>query len=85
MNMSDNHAGVSGSNLFGGLLDRCTVHNELSKESQMNESGITIFKNLHNINKSQLDTISSHLVVCMYPIRNKISSISYSMIVTVAI
>ena len=51
-NMSDNSAGVSGSNLFGGLLDRCTVHNE----SQMN------FPNLSNINMSQVDSITSHPV-----------------------
>ena len=51
--MSDNSAGVSGSNLFGGLLDRCTVHNE----SQM---GIMNFHNSSNINMSQVDTISSH-------------------------
>ena len=59
VNMSDNYAGVSGSNLFGGLLDRCTVLNELS---QMNELGIMSFQNLSNINNPQLDTISSHPV-----------------------
>ena len=62
VNMSDNSAGVSGPNLFGGLLDRCTVHNEISKEYQMNKLGIMSFQNSSNINESQLDTISSHPV-----------------------
>ena len=59
INISDNSAGVSGPNLFGGLLDRCTVHNEISKEYQ---TGIMSFQNSSNINESQLDTISSHPV-----------------------
>ena len=54
-NMSDNSAGVSGSNLFGGLLDRCTVQNE-------SKLGIISFENSSNIDKSQLDSITSHPV-----------------------
>ena len=30
----DNSVGISGSNLFGGLLDRCTVHSESREESK---------------------------------------------------
>ena len=62
VNMSDNYAGVSGSNVFGGLLDRCKVHSEISKKYQMNKLGIMSFQNSSNINESQLDTISSHPV-----------------------
>ena len=62
INMSDNSAGVSGPNLFGGLLDRCTVYSEISKKYHMNKSGIMSFQNSSNINKLQLDTISSHPV-----------------------
>ena len=61
-NMSDNFAGASGSNLFGGLLDRCTVQNESSKEYPMNKLGIISFQNSNNINMSQLDSITSHPV-----------------------
>ena len=65
INFSDNSAGVSGSNLFGGLLDRCTVHAEHSQGTQMDKSGVTNFQRLSNISESQLDTISSHPVrVC---------------------
>ena len=52
----DNFAGVSGSNLFGGLLDRCKVHPQFMEEP---ESGITNFQKLSNIT---LDTVSSHPV-----------------------
>ena len=62
INISDNSAGVSGPNLFGGLLDRCTVHSEISKKYHMNKLGIISFQNSSNINELQLDTISSHPV-----------------------
>ena len=62
INMSDNSAGVSGPNLFGGLLDRCIIYNEISKEYQMSKLGIMSFQNSSNINELQLDTISSHPV-----------------------
>ena len=62
--MSENFAGVSGSNLFGGLLDRCTVYNEASMEYEKNRSGIMSFLNSSNINESQhlLNTVSSNPV-----------------------
>ena len=59
INFSDNSAGVSGSNLFGGLLDRCTVHTELYQKSETNELGLASFQNSSNIDESQLDTVSS--------------------------
>ena len=62
INMSDNTARISGSNLFGGLLDRCSVYNEVSMEYQF-ETGLTMFINSSNIIESQpLDTITSHPV-----------------------
>ena len=60
ISVSNNSAGVSGQNLFGGLLDRCTVHND--GEYQI---GIMSFLNSSNIDKSQVDTITSHpLRIC---------------------
>ena len=56
----DNSAGISGSNLFGGLLDRCTVHSESREESKrITPAGLVNFQTLSNIS---LDTISSHPV-----------------------
>ena len=68
LNFSDSSAGVDGSNLFGGLLDRCTVHRsrELFQETDISKSaGLTTFQKSSNITESQLDSISSHPVrVC---------------------
>ena len=59
INFFDNFANVSGSNLFGGLLDRCKTHEELHS----NETGLISFQQLTNIDESSLDTITS------YPVR----------------
>ena len=59
VNVSDNSADVSGSNLFGGFLDSCIVHSGFSNEYQSTVSGITNFLNSSNINETQLDTITS--------------------------
>ena len=65
INFSENSADVYGSNLFGGLLDRCTVDTELSRGNEMDKPGVANFQKLSNISNSQLDTISSHPVhVC---------------------
>lgn len=62
---SNNYASASGSNLFGGLLDRCTVHGE---HIQWNESksGVSTFQKQSNINKSDLDTVWSHPVLMCF-------------------
>ena len=54
---SDNYAGRSGSNLFGGFLDRCEVK-ELN--SSQRENGFDYFQKKSNIKESQEDIISSH-------------------------
>ena len=60
INVSENSAGVSGSNLFGGLLDRCAVHSKTFKDYQTETTpGIMSFLNSSNINESQLNTVSS--------------------------
>ena len=64
INFSDNSAGESGSNLFGGLLDRCTVYEtcfEKTKSENITQ-GFASFLRESNIRGSQLDTISSHPV-----------------------
>ena len=58
---SNNYASVSGSNLFGGLLDRCTVHGKLFQTNK-SISGVSTFQRLSNINESNLDTVWSHPV-----------------------
>ena len=61
INTLDNFAGISGSNLFGGLLDRCTVHSDFHGETKTTSvpAGLANFQGLSNIS---LDTISSHPV-----------------------
>ena len=58
INSSDNFAGVSGSNLFGGLLDRCRAQSEFYKTDTPGH-GLALFQQLSN---ASLDTISSHPV-----------------------
>ena len=63
--VTGNFANLSGSNLFGGLLDRCTVYSEVSMEYQtkFNEPGIINFLNSSNIDETQLfNTVTSHPV-----------------------
>ena len=63
MNLSNNSAFVSGSNLFGGLLDRCKVRSTTSRESEKSRPvGIVRFLSSSNIHESELDSISSHPV-----------------------
>ena len=57
-NFFDNYAGVSGSSLFGGLLDRCRIH------TYFFNLGVASFQRYSNINESQLDT-----TVSSYPVR----------------
>ena len=60
INTLDNSAAISGSNLFGGLLDRCRVHSEFPEDEKMNiPAGLASFQRLSNVS---LDTISSHPV-----------------------
>ena len=55
----DNHAYISGSDLFGGLLDRCTISPLAAKDGGRNSviDGTSYFLDVSNI--KQLDTISS--------------------------
>ena len=64
LNFSNNSAGVSGSNIFGGLLDRCTVNEKqsYSKDMEVRSLGVTTLTNFSSITVSDLDTISSHPV-----------------------
>ena len=59
INFFENFADISGSNLFGGLLDRCTVCTEFSQETEMHKPGVVNFQKFSNISDAQLDTISS--------------------------
>ena len=55
---SDNRASVLGSNLYGGLLDRCipSVFAEVYRKQRIEYSGVTYLGNMSNI---KLDSISS--------------------------
>jgi predicted outer membrane repeat protein len=57
-----NSARYSGSNIFGGLLDRCSLNGILPQGTETNKIGIINFFNSSNLTKSELDTISSHPV-----------------------
>ena len=64
---SDNRAGESGSNLFGGLLDRCQIHDESSLDSNRNCSlGLVSFLKSSNIIETDLNTISSYPVLLCF-------------------
>ena len=58
----DNFARYSGSNVFGGLLGRCSVDRILPQGTDTNKIGIISFLNSSNLGESQLDTVSSHPV-----------------------
>ena len=65
INFDKNHAKHKGDDLFGGLLDRCTVSNtqSIANQSQMTSIGVARFKSISNI--TMLNTISSKPVrVC---------------------
>ena len=65
INFFENFAGVSGSTLFGGLLDRCTVDTKHLCGTEVDKPGVASFQNFSNIGDSQLNTITSHPVrVC---------------------
>ena len=55
LNFLDNSAGISGANLFGGLLDRCIMHAKFHQESKSGlkraELGLDIFQNSSNIDE----------------------------------
>ncbi len=59
MSFANNHAYISGSDLFGGLLDRCTISPlaEKTNEQPLIIDGASYFLDVSNI--EQLDTISS--------------------------
>ena len=64
INFDKNHAKYRGGDLFGGLLDRCTVANSTSTDQPQLEPGIAHFKSISNI--TSLNTISSKPVrVCL--------------------
>ena len=68
VNFNENEAHISGSNLFGGLLDRCTVSpfaEVYNNEKPTIINGVTYFQILSTLNYSEPLSISSHPVrVC---------------------
>ena len=65
INFTDNYASFAGNNLYGGLLDRCKVANEMNLPDQ-NTTGAMHFIGISNI--SNIDSISSKpvRVCCCY-------------------
>ena len=76
ISFSDNFAGISGSNLFGGLFDRCTVHRESYQKTETNKVGLASFQNSSNVNEFQLDTVNSHPVRLCF-CRNSLPDCNY--------
>ena len=61
---SNNYANFSGHNLFGGLLDRCTVVSDANL-SQLVANGAALLENISNINSFETSSVSSKPVqVC---------------------
>ena len=56
-NFGDNHANLSGHNLYGGLLDRCGVV-DYANQSRLELSGVERFKDLSNI--TDFSTVTSN-------------------------
>jgi predicted outer membrane repeat protein len=74
MHFSDNSAEISGSNLFGGLLDRCTIR-DLPSASANVTNGATSFMKLSGI--TELETIASDPVrICFC--RNELPDCNYN-------
>lgn len=69
-NFTYNHANSSGHDLFGGLLDRCTVVSGIINVSKIESNGVTSFVNISNINHN-LDTVSSKPVRVCHCINNQ--------------
>ena len=70
INFDKNSVKNEGQNLFGGLLDRCTIPSNINQSLQ-EHSGIAHFKSISNI--TSLDTISSKPVrvcICINSTRN---------------
>ena len=65
IHFGNNFANISGHNLFGGLLDRCTVVNPMDP-SVLELNGVARLEAISNIDASNLNTISSEpLRVCL--------------------
>ena len=65
INFINNFANSSGHNLFGGLLDRCTVVSSTAP-SELESNGVARLQAISNIDASNLNTISSEPVrVCL--------------------
>lgn len=63
-NFKNNYANSGGYDLFGGLLDRCTIISSKTNVSKNESDSIAFFVNISNINHN-LDTVSSRPVrVC---------------------
>ena len=78
--MSNNSAMISGSNIYGGLLDRCTISTAARLEvgdlvnggeftSEGIENGLSVLKEISNIN--DLDTLASDPVRVCFCINNQ--------------
>ena len=72
-----NHAYTSGSNIFGGLLDRCTISKFSAKDFQQSNivDGATYFTYISEIN--QFDSISSEPIRVCFCNESKLPDCSY--------
>ncbi len=66
----NNSANLRGYDLFGGLLDRCTVASDIINISRLESYGTTHFANISNISQ-QFDTVSSEPVRVCHCVNNK--------------
>ena len=73
----DNQARISGSSIFGGLLDRCTVSEfadtryHFVPDSSTASDGVTYLTGISNINISEPDSVSSYPVHVCFCKNNK--------------
>ena len=74
---ADNHAYISGSNIFGGLLDRCTISKFSARHYRQHNivDGATYFTYISEIN--QFDSVSSEPVRVCFCNESKLPDCSY--------
>ena len=71
LNFSENSADISGSNLYGGLLDRCAVSRyaevriQYTKEYEDGENGIMYLKHISNITDTSISSQPLKMCLCI--------------------
>ena len=73
-NFTNNEAEYAGNDLFGGLLDRCTVRyvrrSQQDEDTSLN-AGLTLLSKMSNVNLNDNQTVSSHAIKVFLCLNNE--------------